>query len=627
MVLAFSAFGSISTDNRAAEVLKQTSARQEQALRQQLKKTFPPKGMWHHENFAIAAYWLNTDTAKADDGILLLQKQIYPTIPVDAFNWHAYVQERLYFLFSSRSKHFPGRMGAKAENAVLEMLWNWAAPVCRKELALTNSGHLNWGSENHHIMFWTSFWGAAHIFKDHPDYKNRTYTDGSTPAEMAIAFDEYFKAYARERATKGLLWEVASPTYSKYTLNAWYNLADFAENPILKERMSMLLDLYWTDWAIEQIEGVRGGSRHRCYPGRASTEQSGGAEAAWYHFGLGVETSSHPGVMCAATTFWRPSPLVVELAIDTNGRGEYSYISRRPGLKESDRIENFVKDSSHPLYKKGGVNCFAPEGGALVRTSWCTPDFVAGMSQVKPLMLDDWIPGSCQNRWNGIIFAGHPTARIFTQPLMPKKGSVYNAEWGVQNKGVMILQRLRQSNAKGQMIWFDNSLKRIEKEDWIFIEAPQAYAAVRVVKGGGKWQEDSISQRRDGRGRDGLGRWFALNDEYSPVIMEVARKKDYTNFESFQKEIRLNPFSWERKYIKYRSKFYHTTLTLPVDAAEYPLIDDQVVNFEPKEVYKSPYLNGYFGKGVVEIQKDGKTLILDFEKDDHIAQERGSKHE
>jgi hypothetical protein len=177
------------------------------------------------------------------------------------------------------------------------------------------------------------------------------------------------------------------------------------------------------------------------------------------------------------------------------------------------------------------------------------------------------------------------------------------------------------------MIWFDNSLKRIEKEDWIFVEAPQAYAAVRVVKGGGKWQEDSISQRRDGKGRDGLGRWFALNDEYSPIIIEVARKKDYTNFESFQKEILSNPFSWEGKYLKYRSKFYNTTLTLPVDATEYPLIDDQVVNYEPKEVYKSPYLNGDFGKGVVEIQKDGKTLILDFDKNTHIVQERGSKHE
>ncbi len=624
-IMAFTLLGTLSAaidaaeptlQERAAVILQQTPARQSKTLRAQLKKTFPPRGMWHYENFAMAAYWLNEQTATADEGLLQLKRELFPTalesFEAGGFHWHAYLQQRLYLLFSSRSKHFPGRMGIKAEKAVLEMQWRWSAPVCRRELASTDRVWWYWGSENHHLMAWVSFWGAAHIFKDHRDYKDLRYADGSTPAEMAAAFDEYFKVYARERATKGLLAEVASPTYAKYSLNTWYNLADFADDPVLRKRMDRLLNVYWADWAIEQINGVRGGSRHRCYPGRASNAQSGGAQAAWYHFGKGVELGRHPGSMCAATTFWRPAPLVVSLALDTEGRAEYFYTSRRPGLKEPGSPMNFVKDASHPLYQARGINRIHPQGGSLLRTSWCTPDFVMGMSQVAPLTRNEWTPISGQNRWNGIIFAGHETARIFTQPLLPKKGSVYNAEWGVQDKGVMILQRLRASNAKGQMIWFDNALRRLEKDGWIFVEAPHAYCAVRIVLGGGTWKTDSVEQRRDGKGRDNLGKWFSLNDEYAPIIIETIRKQDCAGFTTFQKGILTNPLSRQEGVVEYRSGFYKTRLTLPVDANGPPLINGTPVDCEPEEVYQSPYLKGGFANGIVRIQMGGRSLILDF---------------
>jgi hypothetical protein len=628
LLLAAAVLGLVGPSNRSAnaaeleeqvtKILKQTAARQEQALRKQLRSTFPSKGMWRHENFAMAAYWLNEKTAQADDGILLLQKDLYPktreSFHAGGFHWHAYLLERIYFLFSSQSKHFPNRMSLKAETAILEMLWDWSSPVCRKELAAPKRVWWYWGSENHHLMAWVSFWGAAQIFEGHRDYKNRTYADGSKPAEMATAFDEYFKTYARQRAAKGLLAEIAAPTYVKYSLSTWYNLVDFADDPILKHRMKMLLDIYWADWAIEQIDGVRGGSRHRCYTGRASTEQSGGAQAAWYHFGRGVEASRHPGLMCVATTFWRPSPVVVELAIDTPGRGDYAYVSRRPGLKEPGPPMNYVKDTAHPLYIPKGVNRLGPQGGALLRTSWCTPDFVMGMSQVKPLAQKDWTAISAQNHWNGVILAGHATARIFTQPLMPKKGSVYNAEWGVQSKGVMILQRLRASNARGQRIWFDKSLKRVEKNGWIFVQAPRAYVAVRVARGGGKWEADSITQRRNGKGRDELGEWFALGDAFSPVIIEAARKKHYDRFASFQRAILANELSLKGKRVEYRSELYKTAIALPIDASGPPLVDGTPVNFEPKEVYQSPYLKGVFGDGVVTIRKGKKVLTLDFNR-------------
>ncbi len=592
-------------------------ARCEVVMRAQLAKPYPPSGCWHDEDFALAAYWLNQRTAEADKAILAEREQEFPAaLKAGDFHWHAYLLERIYFLFGSASKHFPGRISAEAEAALLDMLWQWAAPRCQTGMTLPDRDGWKWGSENHHAQAWSSFWGAAQIFAHHPAYKNRLYADGTTPAQMATAFSEYFQRFARARATCGLLVECNSG-YNKYTLGGWYNLADFADDPVLRRRFAMLLDLFWADWAVEQINGVRGGSRHRCYPGTDSTSGSSMDGVAWFHFGLGREKSQHPSAMCAATTFWRPSPLVSELALDVDGRGVYEYLSRRPGLavthQEGEPLPNYVSDPKHPFFVAQGLYPLLPEGGGLLRYTYCTPDFVIGTSMVEARPVKDWTAISSQNRWEGVIFAGHPTARIFAQPLQPDHGSFYNASWSVQKRGVLIVQRLKTSKAaKGQRLWFDAALRRVESNGWVFAEAPQAFAAVRVVAGGTTWEPDSIEQHRKKTGAIDAGEWLNCVDEFSPVIIEVARKSNCASFAEFQRATLANPLRWESNRLDYTSRLNKNTLTLFGDYSHPPQVDGQTVNYAPQRVYDSPFIQGDFGKGTVTVQKGNQKLVLDF---------------
>ena len=461
IVAVFPVIHTMADDDTVQNVLAQADTRRDAMLSEMLKAPYPPDGLWHDEDFALAAYGLNQRVCEADRALLAECEKELPRLANgkgDSFHWHAYLLERIWFLYNPQSRFFPKRMSVEAEQAILKMLWQWAAPACRREMTLPQRDFWVWGSENHHAQAWASFWGAAEIFRQHPDYRNRRYADGSTPAEMADALTEYFKRYARHRAATGLLVECNSD-YNKYTLGGWYNMADFAADPALRQRMKMLLDLYWADWAIEQIDGVRGGSRHRCYSGQSSTTGTSGQGMSWYHFGLGTPRSKHPSCMCAATTFYRPAPLVVKLALDAQGRGQYEYRSRRPGLAEptvaSQPVANFVADASNPFHVKQGVYRLDPAGGSLARYSWCTPDFVLGTSMVEARPREGWTAISSQNRWEGVIFAGNPNARIFVQPLQPARGSVYNAWWSVQSKGVLIAQRLKDSNAKGSRVWFD----------------------------------------------------------------------------------------------------------------------------------------------------------------------------
>ena len=597
-----------------APVADAQRSRCEAAMRAQLAKPYPPDGCWRHEDFALAAYWLNERTAEADRAILTERETGFPgTLKDNSFHWHAYLLERIYFLFARDSRQFPGRMGAEAEAALLDMLWQWAAPRCRVEMTLPERDAWVWGSENHHAQAWAGFWGAAQIFARHPDYRDRRYADGTPPAQMAAAFNEYFKRFACARAATGLLVECNS-AYNKYTLGGWYNMADFADDPELKRRMGLLLDLFWADWAIEEIDGVRGGSRHRCYPGDTSTVQSGMGGVAWFHFGLGAPRSQHPSSMCAATTLWRPPRIVADLAGDPEGRGVYESVSRRPGLAAppADLPRNFVADPAHPFHSPRGVYGLRPEGGGLLRYSWCTPDFVLGTSMVEARSAEDWTAISSQNRWEGAIFGGHPTARIFVQPLQPKRGSVYNANWSVQKRGVLIVQRLTDSHAKGQRVWFDASLRRVESNGWVFAEAPRAFAAVRVVEGAAAWEPDTVAQHHGGGGRTDFGLWLACSNEFSPVILEVARKADCPDLAAFQRAVLSHRLTWSGRRLDYASVLSRTTLTLFADYSRPPEIDGRPLDYAPRRVFDSPFVQSDFGSGVVTVRNGAAAQILDF---------------
>ncbi|HEY3320671.1 MAG TPA: hypothetical protein VGP72_09425 [Planctomycetota bacterium] len=182
----------------AKSVISGTDARRDAVMRLQLSKPYPPDGCSRYQDFALAAYWLNERTAESDQAILTEREKEYSeSLKKGDFHWNAYILERIYFLFGHASKHFPGRMSTAAEAALLDMLWQWAEPNCRLEMTLQERDGWRWGSENHHAQAWSSFWGAAQIFAQHSEYKNRRYADGTTPAQMAVAFNEYYKRFAR----------------------------------------------------------------------------------------------------------------------------------------------------------------------------------------------------------------------------------------------------------------------------------------------------------------------------------------------------------------------------------------------------------------------------------------------
>ena len=526
--------------------------------------------MWDYTDFALAAYWLKRADARgrpghdhrlpsrrgplagqrrsADQQAQLLQA----ALPVGTGVLSLPPPQRIL----SRPDE-PGRREGRRRNA-LELDLHGLPQKCLvagRQLATMGYRKHRGRAVGQHV---------AQIVAEHPDYRQRRYADGTPAAEMARAFDEYYQRFTRNRAGKGLLVECASG-YNKWTLNPWYNIADFARDPLTRRRMRMFLDLYWAEWAIEQIDAVRGGSRHRCYPGPGSTRgkrRGGRAVVVLFRHRHAREHQSRPDR--------RGDHLLPPFAAGGRpglGRGGARHLCLYfPSPGAGKIVQPIVRRA---IFCQGrGVSRRVPAGTFSTRTAatccatpGAPPTSLWARAWFPALPLNNWTRISSQNRWEGVIFGGHPTAHIFVQPIIKK--SFYNGNWSVQNRGAMIVQRLKTSEGcSGQRVWFDGVLVRRETGGWVFAEAPGRTPPFASWRARADWQPDKPLGRKQ---KTASGSWLNCSQECTPVILEVARKGDYADFAAFQKAILANSLRLEGKRLDYRSNFYNTNLTLFAD--------------------------------------------------------------
>ena len=171
---------------------------------------------------------------------------------------------------------------------------------------------------------------------------------------------------------------------------------------------------------------------------------------------------------------------------------------------------------------------------AVSRYTFVTPDFVMGASIVPRLPAARWTAISSQNRWNGVVMADGPDARVYATPEPQGGRSTYNAVLAAQSRGTQIVQRLPPPFSRGagdMAIWIGPRLPRVEREGWIFVEG-SAFVAVRPAFGGYAADPSNPSYR--------------LLDQRSPVIIQAATRADHASFDAFQGAVLAAPLSRRR---------------------------------------------------------------------------------
>lgn len=605
------------TDAELKSIRDGFDSKRDKMLARQFAKPYPPSrsgklNVWGLQDYALAALYLNKDLPKANKAVIDAVDIMIsnPDLMKGSGHWKGNLFFRIYRFFAQDSKYYPGRLSKEAEAKICKFFWEWAKSRSRIDRADIKAYQTwsYWGSENHDAQRFSCCWSGASILKDVAPYNTYKYDDGSSPKQQYEAWTAYAIEYLRQRAMKGLCIEIGTPTYTKYTLQGWYNYYDFAENKELKKISGMVLDLWWADWAESQINGVWGGGKSRVY--KDASTRGGGSTAAMaaYYLKPGTPGSQHPGVMCMATTTHRLPLVVMDIALDVSGRGVYEKSSRRPGLRKLPPPENLPAET----------NICDPDFGGNLRYTYVTPEFILGTCMVEKRPYKDWTGISMQNRWQGAIFANDVNCRIFpaVEGMPVSYGKTYNAHWSVQNKGTLITQKLRQKHNGAMRVFFSTKhLKITESDGFVFASSGKALTAVRSAWGDYKWDDKN---------------WIRFSDPFSPVILEVGLASDYNNdMKKFMKAVLKNKPEVSDGILTYTGLGDSGTFTFDTEGTKAPTINGTAVNYAPDYTFKSPFVNEDWASGIVRIKKGKREMTLDFNNlqktDEQAAFEQAEK--
>jgi hypothetical protein len=155
-------------------------------------------------------------------------------------------------------------------------------------------------------------------------------------------------------------------------------------------------------------------------------------------------------------------------------------------------------------------------------------------------------------------------------------------------------------------VWFSGEGLSAPSEErgWVFAEARGAYAAVRVVRGGTRWVDS-----------DGpvAGRWLYADDEYSPVVMEVAQKRDFPSSREFRAAVLDRRVELEGDHVLRFRGIHGDHFSFFADYSAPPCINDVPVNYAPARAFDSPFLQSEWNSGVITLRKGTRTAVLNFQ--------------
>jgi hypothetical protein len=569
----------------------------------------------------------------------------------------------MYYAFGSKGSVSPGRLYPETEKALLALLWDRMEYKDDIHLARKSTWWMI-GSENHDLVAKVSSLISSQIFMNEPDYKDRVYPDlgtgggnmywfhrmygkdavdgpegrandkdgkAYTAADHYEAWVDYFDEYFSERAKKGFFLEVASPGYMAVSVSYLMDVFDLCEDRSLSKKAENFLDVVWADWAQDQLNGVRGGAKTRVADGTRWVDAM--YQFARFYFGGEGDSGTH--FFAQLLSGYELKPILWDIALDREGLGEFAYQSRKPGEEENVW--------PRPLGAERTLLCDTES--RLLRYSWVTPDYILGCQMDHPGAVHSHL--SIQKRWEGITFKGEGGPRVFPSGgIKETKGAIKDEVpffRCVQDENVMLVQQSRgwtlvdpdwfptKSRANQECgIYFGDTLDRIvEKEGWIFVEHGDAFLAARVVMG--EYAEGWTILKDDASSGDASGlvensyewspdrKMIYLKDNYAGLIFEASRRVHHKTLEAFMADVLDNPLVLDKTVVpgfhvlRYRGCGANAKeITFNLANSEMPFVGGERIDYAPDMVLDSPYLKSNYESAVVEISKDDRELVLDF---------------
>lgn len=577
--------------------------------------------------FVLSAMWLNE---RLDEANVRLSRNLDAACRSDSpsedpFSGAAGFMRmwvRVYYLFSSQGRYQTPRLTPENERRILELMCGFAREKSRLKRAENRRiWHIH-ESESRDML---DLGNTLLALQAHPDPKEAM-PDGRPVREHLEAWTSFFRAFCDERARHGLFVEINSPVNGQWFLPELVNLFEFARDGLLRKKTEMLLHLIWADWAVDQLNGVRGGGRTGSSQGKYSQQGLIGTwrrmarillgEGDWFDL-----VDSHANYIVATTNYRLPD-VVIDLALDPAGRGEYVYRSKRPA-----RVHSHLPRELAPL-EEGLWYVMNTRDPRLVRYSFSTPDFILGSLWVDPALGVSYRPAtdasfsekgayaalSARDRWHGIIFATHSNARVYPQCIGRPHGGAnptFNQQIAVQFENVMIARKCDriENDLPGMRVFFSEGLRAraVESQGWVCVQEGNAWLAVGILPGrGGKgagafeWEDQH---------------WLRLRDEFAPVVLVAGRLEWFPSPAAFIEYVQSHRWQVRDAVLTYsftNRQGEHVRLAMPLEGDSLPSVDGVSISLNPAETYNAPYLFSHGGGKLITIRKGRRALTFDF---------------
>ncbi len=545
---------------------------------------------------------------------------------------------RIWFLFSSESIYYPGRLTPETEKALLEYFWGFVSTNSRVEDAKLYGDDIYYlqSSGNHHVIKRTSYLLGNQILRNQPKYKEMKLGDGYTPQEHYDAWLNYWKHDIVDRGKRALEVEYAANGYYKYTMDCFMTLREFSESSVLRELSQKYLDVIFADIAVQTDNGLYGGARGRSTrDSNASTPVEVVLFSKWFNTQsawrvpnatdpmtgesmadrYGIENpkiSYHPNlVACAASTYLPLQPLA-DLVLNYGERGTYEYISRPPG-----------RGNTLSALGAGYYSFEFPSN--YIRYSYVTPWYVVGGSTIDRALNYNDVCG--QNRQYGIHYTTPEKQSSALSRVFPESERNYSRGFhdlnSVVYKNTMIASSLPEARYYDASVHSDiyicftaDIYETIEEEDgWIFGYVPDGdgYIAVKPTKGKVKeWKDYQYGSSIKGA---------HFTERRMPVIMQAGSSSEYGTYQAFKEAVKNTSFTWNSfTELEYKT-INGDVLTIYTDTT-CPKINGKDLDLEPENMIASPYLNGEYGTGVYQLtnmQEEKYTVTFTYDDANEVG--------
>jgi len=591
---------------------------------------------------ARAYLQLMTDPSKDASSAVMLDRvaQYYLDNPEeipdpDSTYWAGEYHAAALAKFGSNGTARKGAIPREAEVKMLKYMVsyvNFWSRLDKYDFSLKHQTYYYWNSENHWWQEIVTSWGYLLALKNDPDFKDTILADGKSVEEHYVRTVAYMKEHMRQRARKGFFTEISSGGYAGRMHAMYYMIYEISPDAELKSLATKSLDLWWAFWAEEQILGERGGGkvRHRKLRGLRPFSENH-MVPAWFYLGVGARDldylnglDDNAGIKAnnymAVLSDYRPAPFVTAILEDRITAPAYAIRQRRVG-RSAGQDENappeIINEKRTP-FDRAGIQkhkFYDFENSGVLKYSWVSPNFILGTNMRPPLDVNEWVAGSAQGWWHGLLIAvpgaDYPERVV---PTLIYPGDAMGEQYAVQSHGSLMARKLndawnkRQDNRKFPMgVFVSEGLKRrlVIDRDFIFIDSSTVWVAIRAVGTDFVLKDDALS-----RPLARAGSFYMLRQDSQPVIIEAAERADYPTFAAFQAAVRAASLV-QRDGAYHYASLSGDTLSM-FDDRSVPMINQQPINYSPAIAYQSRYTSSQWDTGVITITVGGQQHTLDF---------------